>query len=113
MISDLECIETNIKLSKECFNDLISAQNSINQGISDIFYQYHLNGYCNLFYLLDFYKNESKLIPVMLKHKINGYVYFDNKDIHYCLSSKYFGYDFDGNGGYKKLFGKIVFEENK
>jgi hypothetical protein len=111
MLFDVECIETNIILSRECFNDLISAQNSIKHNISDLFYQDYLNGYYNLFYLLDFYKEESKLIPVMLKYKVNGYVYFDNKDIHYCLSSKYFGYDFDGNGGYKKLFGKIVFEE--
>lgn len=112
MLSDIECIETNIKLSFNCINDLFMAQNNNVYTILDVLYKDYLNGNNTCFFnLLDFYKQESKLIPVMLKHKVNGYVYFDNKEIDYSLSSKYFGYNFDGNGGYKKLFGKIVFEE--
>ena len=107
-----KCIETDIKLSYECIEELFAAQNNCN--VSYIYEDYLKSNNDNyIFYFLDFYKFEEKLIPVMLKYKVNGYVYFDNEDVDYCLNSKYFGYDFNGNGGYKKLFGTIVFEEAK
>jgi hypothetical protein len=115
IILNVECINTDIKLSYECVLELFSAmyEGKINiKGYADIMYEEYLISHESyIFNYLDFIICEHKLIPIMLKYKVLGNVYYENKDYTYSFNNRFFGYAFDGNGGYKKLDGEVVFKE--
>ena len=121
IITNVECIKTDIKLSYECVVELFEAQDKahltsiygcrlVSEDMLDDLYQEHsISHHIYIFNLFDFIKCESKLIPIMLKYKVLGNVYYQNNECSY--NNKFFGYAFDGNGGYKKLDGEVIFKE--
>lgn len=115
MLSNIECINTDIVLSYECVIELFESQIQDKMRLKDyinIMYEESLISHESyLFNYFDFLKCEHKLIPIMLKYKVNGNLYYENKDYTYSFNNRFFGYAFDGNGGYKRLDGEVIFKE--
>ncbi len=108
----ISCEENTVEISKECAKDLFAAQKYSEEfwyELEEVAYRNKLSFNDDHMEHMDFVWNPH-LLAVLQKHKVKGRITFASYEGD--NAGRAWGYDFDGEGGVKKLRGhtSVVWE---
>lgn len=103
-------LENNVKVSKECAkelfevlkNDVWYEESEVIDSAKNLTFNYdHAEG-------MDFLASEPKVIKILKSYKVKGDICFGS--VEGDNAGEFWGYRFDGKGGFKKLNGEIIWK---
>lgn len=106
-------------ISKNCALDLFMAQLHLPEETGDVWndedevtYNGKLAFNSDHREHMDFlHDDDCGLADILCKHKVKGDICFADTEAH--TEGRFWGYRFDGNGGMKRLRGRLVWEERE